>query len=364
MNSPRSAHLDPQCFAFQRRGGISRYFTQLISHRSSMEPHGVSLRARLPLTVNEHLLALESSGVVAPPRIVNSTRILKSAYALVWPRGRQRDILHHTYYDARYLDRKARVRVSTIHDMIPELFPRWFPTNPHVGKSEYIKRSDLLICVSERTREDLLSLYPRVEGKTRVVHLGVDFDFYSRDRVLSKGPKWPFILFVGPRGGHKDFETLVRSLACIPGLSQDVGIVAAGGGPFTSKERLLLKEHRVGRRSIQIDVTDEQLAAHYAKAQVLVVCSRYEGFGLPLLEAMAARCPVITSNAGSLPEVAGDAALLFEPGQAEELAERIERLVQDASLRKELVERGALHARRMTWEDTSAQTARYYRECG
>jgi glycosyltransferase involved in cell wall biosynthesis len=212
-----------------------------------------------------------------------------------------------------------------------------------------------VLAISERTKRDLIEHYGIPERKIVVTPLGVDPTFRPNG-TTPDGP--PYALFVGGIQPRKDPLTAIEALALADG---DLRLVLVGdekrGGDEvrTAIERLGL-ERRVELAGY---VEHEGLASLYRGAACLVFPSRYEGFGLPVLESMASGTPVVASRAGALPEVAGDAAVLVEPGDPEALAEGIRQALGD---RERLVAAGLERARRFTWSETARRTLEVYRE--
>jgi glycosyltransferase involved in cell wall biosynthesis len=311
--------IDEQIFIMQRVGGVSRYFTNLCC--GSRPPESGELAITLGFRFATTDAAVSASLAQGVPRLLRST---KSLYALntPWRRAaRATKICHQTYYHPRFLDlAPGQLRVSTLHDMIPEILPTYFATNPHLAKMEFLQRSDHIICVSESSRHDLLNLAPTLEDRTSVIHLGV-----SDDWLVDSDPAGPqeshlgaeYLLFVGARGGYKDFALLLRALAAIDG--DRPALVVTGPQAFTPDEQRLIGELGLHNQVAFRKTTDHELRTLYQGALALVYPSRYEGFGLPVVEAMARGCPVVASSGGSLPEVGGTIPIYFEPGSLDSL---------------------------------------------
>lgn len=354
--------IDDQVFAMHRRGGISKYFTHLLLEFTRMP----DLNATTPYryVVNQHL------GEAFPQRY----QVLpKPGRVPVWPvidqlnrRGRRLerdvDLVHHTYYRAsRLKDHPGARRVCTVHDMIPELFPDMFPLgNPHRDKRRFTEECDAILCVSENTKRDLLTIYGRLDKPVIVTHLGVDGRFFARQ----SGPpptRTPYFLFVGARKGYKNFKLLGQALSLLANDLVDVNVVCIGGGEFTRSEIGLLRELGIASRVHQFSPSDPELATFYGHATALCFPSRYEGFGLPLVEAFASGCPVVIANTPCLVEISGGAASVVDPGNPDELADSLLRVLQDSSHRKSLAVDGRQRARDFTWEATAKKTVSAYR---
>jgi glycosyltransferase involved in cell wall biosynthesis len=272
-------------------------------------------------------------------------------------------IYHPTYYYQAALQPRGSARVITVYDMIHELFPDGFRDAAALSKrkARAVRDADHVICISERTREDVIGILDIARDKTSVVHLGHSLH-ESRTSALPNRNQPPMILFVGERSGYKNFSLLLEALAATPSLA-DAYILCFGGGRLSDDEIAQLDSLRIHRSRVKhTGGNDEALAFAYASAAVFVCPSRYEGFGIPVIEAMSQGCPVACARAGSLPEVAGDAALYFDPAEPEELAEALKSILTDAAMSGELKRRGYAHAKAYSWSRCAMETLGVYRE--
>lgn len=353
-------HVDDQIFSFQRSGGISRYFTELLNGFASEATNDVELVPKRIFSDNRHLLATRHGRQVPAlyrfaPRSVRIRNRLSLLAARV-------DVVQHTYYDSRYLrqHKQGRLRVVTIYDMIPELFPGEFERgNPHLQKDQFVAAADVIICISETTRQDLLRIYGHLSKPVEVVLPGIGTPFRPGVPADDRLPK-RYVLFVGRRDGYKDFAVAAEALSK-GSVPSDVHFVAAGGGGFTDSEATLLQAMGLRGRALQMDFTDDALVAAYANALCFVFPSRYEGFGLPTLEAMASGCPVVLSRSPAHVEVGKDAAAFFAPQDSDDLAEVLAEVADDSALRRSLRDAGLRRAATFTWSSTAHHTLDVYR---
>ena len=346
---------DSQIFRLQRVGGVSRYFTELIFAFHSETELGVSPALPARFVPSNFRDDTGRRRVVIPPRAFDAVRTLLPASTR---RLQQSDIVHHTYYLPRELRSSWRVpRVTTIHDMIPELMPEYFPDgNPHQAKRSYVEESSGLVFVSETSKRDLLRIFGAQDIPMAVAHLAPGRAFRQRRTAGVQNDR--FVIFVGSRSGYKDFGTLLTALAETQGLS----LIAVGGGALSAAERRHIDEFGLIDRVHQVAVSDEALAKLYSAATALVIPSRYEGFGLPIAEAMSTGCPVLASDIDVFHEVADEAAEYFEVGNAAALAAGLQRVCCDESLRRARRDSGILRAKDFTWSKTARVTAELYRE--
>lgn len=352
---------DDQIFSTQRVGGISRYFVELIREFAENPDLGVEVERGWRWTGNVH--ALEAR-LGVPLRVPGNSRapILRFANRVYNARRSAADLTHHTYYGARYLRRSlGPPTIVTVYDMIPELFPDLFPSgNPHQLKEEYVRQAGTVLCISESTRRDLLRIYGSIACPTVVTHLGVGHQFVPE----ASRPRWcpdAYVLFLGRRNGYKDFHVALESFAEVARRQLGLSLLTVGGGPLTQDEEALISRWGLRERVLQRHASDDELPGVLAGATAFLFPSRYEGFGLPTLEAMACATPTVLANSSSHPEVGGDAALYFPPGDSSALAHQISRLLGDGELHQRLSERGLARASRFTWRRTAAATAEAYR---
>ncbi|MFP2927685.1 glycosyltransferase family 4 protein [Pyxidicoccus sp. 3LG] len=263
--------------------------------------------------------------------------------------------------------------VLTVHDLIPLLMPETASTAFRWQFRLWLARSVLLadrvVCVSERTRRDLLARFPEAEARTVVVPNGVDhvhtpeLDPISVDFLRALSLPKEYVLYAGSLDVRKNVDLVLDALERLRARGRPVPLVLAGQSWFGSGRveqrvsRLRSEGHDVRSLGYQSDAVFYELMR---RASVFVFPSRYEGFGLPPLEAMRLGTPTIVSNAGSLPEVCGDAALSVRPDDAEGLSRAIERLLGSPDERRALAERGKARAAEFTWKRTAEGTLAAY----
>ncbi len=258
--------------------------------------------------------------------------------------------------------------VMVVHDLTKYLFPNFFPFNP-VQKvldllvyPAMLRRYDHLLTVSKTTRQDLITLFKVPKEKITVAYHGAEDAFQPVSPQDAEESLWqsrkikkPFILSLGTLEPRKNIPTLLKAFAGIlHQIPHDLVLVGQKGWKwepiFREMERPNLKErvHWLGY------VSDPERVLFYNAADFLAYPSWYEGFGMPLLEAMKCGCPVITSRVSSMPEVVGDAGLLIDPHRVEDLQEAMYRLVNEPGLREKMRMAGFEQAKKFSWE-TSAK---------
>lgn len=355
--------FDHQIFGWQRYGGISRYFFELARH---IDVHReVDVRVVSPVFVNEYLL--ESGIPVAGihlPQIRRTGRLYRELNRWMTPiamRHFNPDLVHETYYSQVTVAPRGAKVVITVHDMIHELFPanfsRWDGTTRE--KASAVKRADHVICVSENTRKDLVRILDVDPVKTSVVHHG-----YELSQSPSGIPRCnePYILYVGSRGGYKNFDILLQAYAASASLHNNFRLVAFGGGLLTAREQARVEALSGGKWDVlHFSGGDDVLADLYSFAEVFVYPSRYEGFGISPLEAMSCACPVLCTDRSSLPEVVGDAARFFDPESLDSLIDALNQVVSDLSFRQTLINKGHLRCAEFSWRKCAEETLAIYK---
>lgn len=357
---------DGQIYTSQATGGINRYFTNIINHL----PHDVyptltttsQRRDRLSHPVHANLTVKEYRDFW-PRRISNQV----CSYYNRWITSRSNfDIYHPTYYSQLTKTRLGNVRIPvviTVYDMIHELFANELdPENRTVDiKHESIVAADSILCISNSTKRDLLKYFPNVEPKINVTHLASEFskDWSYGDESV---PSRPYFLYVGGRTkAYKNFDGLLYAFSKVA-TANPHPILVVVGRCFNKEERRLIKHLKIESRIVSYGyVNDKYLAKLYRCAEAFVYPSLYEGFGIPPLEAMICGTVVIASNTSSIPEIVGDAAILFEPTALNELAEILIYILDSPACHERLISQGYKQAQKFSWSKTAEETMQAYK---
>jgi glycosyltransferase involved in cell wall biosynthesis len=346
----------------------------------SMDRYGQQLAAHLPfpaLRTQVGQRSAERFGIGLASRA--AARALHADLAFVRALRRRGGVLPHllNHHLARYGPALGRPYLLTVHDLI-----RWFDLQgaepPLISAPNRrdrlalradaagVRHAAAVVAVSESTRRDLVAHLGLDPERVHVVSEGID---HARFRPVAPWPApWPYVLFVGSEHPRKQLVAVLHALAALrrePRFAElrlvKVGAPGTAEAPFHAPVRRALDELGLHDRVVLLGhVDDAELPALYAGAVALAFPSRYEGFGLPPLEAMACGCPVIVSDAGALPEIAGPAALTVPRGDPAALARALETLFTDPGARAALVERGRAHAAGYTWERAARALERVY----
>jgi glycosyltransferase involved in cell wall biosynthesis len=358
--------VDDQVFLEHSRSGISRYFAELIGEFRVDPSHGVEAITPYRWVANEHLADANPHAyrrVRMGPLRSHRPPLLRAANRMRF-RERPVDLVHHTNYSHSALATRPGVpRVATVYDAIPELFPMLFPGWEELAadKARFLARADGLVCISETTRRDLVRLHGDPGVPLVVAPLAAAGHFHLPLRQPVRPLPDRYLLYVGARRWHKNTDLLLSAFADVAPRHPDLHLLLVGGGPVTATERELLGAAGVAVRVLQRDVSDTELPWVYANAVALVHPSRYEGFGLPLVEAFSVGCPVLASDTPCLHEVAADAAWFFAPDDRQCLTDLLDRVVDDSAARSELATAGHRRGDDFSWARTAKLTADLYR---
>lgn len=221
------------------------------------------------------------------------------------------------------------------------------------------KVADKIITISEFSRKEIYKIAPGSKNKTEVVYCGLSEPFLNNS-VTKKSVKEPYILFVGGFDRRKNLERLLQAYKILlkKGHQEKLLLIGSSGDNmklYYDMPALIHKYNLETMVEIKKGVPDDELVEYFANASVFVLPSIVEGFGFPVIEAQACGCPVVCSNAASLPEVGGDAAVYFDPSDVAAMAESIGRVLKDEPLAKKLRENGTVNCRRFSWSKAGEQ---------
>ena len=373
MHNPEGIRVTLYGTDFGGSGGIDRYTHALCNKLRSIGLPTEIAYASLPRGLQTATKVLGRYG--------STLRRLYTFHPLSYPSesGTITHLSYHLLGTSLLLQNTGRV-VVTIHDLFHYLhrhdpcMSRYGYTRLHAALDSVAlrgcRRADAIITSSEDTKRHVVQQLELSPDRVHVVHLGVDLQQFRRNAVgpallekhgVSAGR---YILHVGSQEPRKNLERLLRAFATLRLRVTDAKLLRVGKPYYVQEtERLhrLIETLYIEDAVYFIDtVTDDELVGFYNLADLFVLPSLHEGFGLPVLEAFACGTPVVCSNAGALPEIAGDAAILVAPKDVGALAEAMEEVLTDAALRKKLSDYGQKRARQLTWDETAHKTAKVY----
>ena len=283
------------------------------------------------------------------------------------------DVYHSPYYLMPY--RPGVPVILTAHDLIPQLFPRHVSLKARIvfrlTTALALRSAEHVITVSDATRRDLEAHYQSASAAITTIHEAASPQFrpLPAEPVSEMRRKYglpeSYSLYLGSNKPHKNIASLVRAwsqlLSSFPQRPPTLVIAGQWDARYPDARHLATDLGLEPYVHFLGPVAEEDLPALYSGASLFVFPSLYEGFGLPVVEAMSCGCPVACSDSSSLPEIAGDAALLFDPRSIESMVESIRIMLQDEMLRRQLAERSKRRAAHFSWQRTADETLAIYR---
>lgn len=364
--------VDAIIYKYRAHSGIARLYSEILPRMCDIDDSlQIALlvtglhRQTLPMHPQIHRYSLfPVDKLLRPARlwwpILPQTRELAQ---LSWAGNSNGKIWHSTYYTM--LERWQGPRVVTVADMIHERFAHLFRGRMNdqfrAQKRKCILAADAIVCISEATRSDLLDSYGIRADKTRVIQLAYSPVFGlmgDLDAALKPQTDKPFLLYVGDRIHYKNFAGFLRSYSTWHGLNE-VDIVAVGTRWSKEEERYLGKLGVHDRVHLLSGIDDQHLCALYNQAAAFVYPSLYEGFGIPLLEAMACGCPIIASRIPSTIEVARECPIYFEPTDDESLHVAFNAALTEGR-NSDRARLGLEQVKRYSWDKTARQMLEVY----
>jgi mannosyltransferase len=212
--------------------------------------------------------------------------------------------------------------------------------------------SDAIICNSENTKKDFMSFFPNYDGIVKLIYSGLSRDYYHLNKQRENK-----VIFIGGRKGYKNFEYALMLMQKLQRYSLQI----VSGGPLTKKELGLLSMYIPGKYEYHQSLSNNDLNIKYNEAQFLLYPSLYEGFGVPVVEAQAAGCPVVCCDVSSLPEVAGDAAVYISGKNIDDDIRKIVKL-DEPNYYNSIIQKGFENCRKFSWEKCAKETYNLYEE--
>jgi glycosyltransferase involved in cell wall biosynthesis len=336
--------FDFQTFTEQTFGGISRYISFLYKNINDS-------KVGVIFSNNEYLLEDKIGFPFFPnnwiPKKKKILYFINKLYSIYLIKCGKYDLLHATYYEGYYIKKYNIPVIVTVYDMIHEkLYNDYLELQDDdfiKKKKEALTNADFIIAISENTRKDVLELYPFINAdKIRTVHLCLMIENELKFDNLQIGNEIsirPYFLFVGHRVMYKNFDLLINAFALLKEPQFD--ILIAGGGKLSESEFHKLKTLNIESRFIHIEIkNDIQLSQIYKNALAFISTSKYEGFGLPILEAFSNNCPVILADNPCYLEIAANGAEYFSKSNPSDLSQLLNKTYSDQNFRKDLALRG------------------------
>jgi len=353
---------DHQAFTIQSYGGISRYFFELT--RQFQTNSDLILLGSLLFSNNEFIVKnkiFQSRTFLKFfkdfQKKTELMNLLNELFSWNILKRKDYDLFHPTYYDPYYLKLKIKKPiVITFHDLIHEKFKK-SDSRTLQNKKCVLNKADKIIAVSQNSKNDLMDYYDISDDRIEVVHLASSICSINH---LKDTTTENYILYVGNRDHYKNFSFFADAIAPLLIKEPDIFLYCAGGGRFTRDEKEMFQLLKISSKIKWFSGSDESLAKMYSNAIAFIFPSLYEGFGLPLVEAMSCGCPIGASNTSSLPEVVQDAGLYFNPYDKDSILFVVEKLVYESKVRSDIKEKGLLRAQNFSWQKTALLTQNVY----
>lgn len=340
--------LDNIVFSLQNAGGISTYWFEILS-RLIRDRHDLRFISRESENIVAKNLNLPKESVISS----GYTNLLIDRLSNVSFSNTNDKFIFHSSYNRVTHNAHAK-QVVTIHDFVHEKFYSGFRKRVHsYQKSKAIRNADMIITVSENTKKDLMFFFPEIPSeKIRVIYNGVSDDFYPIQTIFESQHK--ALLFIGSRQRYKNFEFVVDLVSRLPEFCLDIV-----GSKLSDSELANLESLIPGRWRLHSNVDNITLNQLYNKSYALVYPSSYEGFGIPLLEAMKTGLPFIALNNSSIPEVAGESGILLPELDILEFKKAVLIIEQK---REQLADLGYQQVQKFSWEKCYQETLEVYKE--
>lgn len=338
--------LDNIVFSLQKVGGISTYWFEL-SSRILRDYDDVFFVDR----TNDNIVANKlrvNKGTIINTGISN---LLVDRFVNVRMEEVKESFVFHSSYNRISTNRNAK-QVVTVHDFVHEKFYTGIRKILHsYQKKKAIKKADAIIVISENTKKDLLLFFPKIDiKKIYVIYNGVSDDFFP----LKEKKTTNSFLFIGSREMYKNFDFAVKAIAQTCHLKLTIV-----GSVLRKEELAMLDKLMPGRWEVFNNIENTKLNELYNNAFGLIYPSSYEGFGIPLLEAMKAGCPFIALNHSSIPEVAGDAGVLIDKLEISFFNEAVLNISKN---REEIIKKGFVRVNNFSWEKCYQETMDVYKD--
>tara|TARA_Y100000590_G_scaffold468137_1_gene649676 strand:+ start:271 stop:1371 length:1101 start_codon:yes stop_codon:yes gene_type:complete len=356
--------FDYKIFYQQKVGGISNYFYNLGNELLNLNNNvkficPIHKNKYLKLVKNENKKGLPIKFLPAKGLKIfeNINHVLTNNFI----NNFEPNIVHETYYSKKNYEKKVKI-VCTFYDMINEIFPKYFNNSAEITEIKKItaERADKILCISNKTKQDLIKYFNVDERKIQVSLLSSGFEKIKF--VENKKKKFSdCILFVGSRHGYKNFESLIIAYGKSNYLKNNFRIISYGGEKLSKYELEIIKKNNIKIENILFfDDNDFDLPFLYSNVSILLYPSLYEGFGIPILEAMKLGCPVLSSNGGALKEVGGEGIEYFDPLNIDEISTKLEKILNSESLIKNIIDYGLKRSNEFSWKKCAEQTLKVY----
>lgn len=355
--------LDNIIYSKTKNGGISNYWFELSKYLLKKETDSIKFFEKKNSRENFHRkqLTIEDSSIINEPENIDLlSRILPVSI------NTDDYFLYHSSFYRSISTTKKHCEITTIHDFTHNLYSSFLKKTVH-NKLKYssIKKSNGIICISNSTYNDLMRYCPPNKNqKVAVIYNGVSDDYFKIDHptetdlhfLSSNKIVGDYVLFIGSRANYKNFDFVINLLKETPHL-----MLVVVGEPFNQQELKKIGKYLLERIILVTNASNNQLNILYNFALAFIYPSSYEGFGIPIIESMKSGCPVLALNNSSIPEVSGDASILFDNLSIKNFQNALIDL-KNSDFKCDLIERGFAQSKKFSWEKCCQETHAFYSE--
>ncbi len=352
--------FDYSIFAYQTLGGISRYYINL--DKEIKKQYSCNIVA--PAHYNKYLKEYSFYHGAYFKKFPKFTNDIFNFYNKVFTKSfiqsNNPNVYHKTYYNDFWPKNFKGKKFLTVYDLIHEKFYKEynFPIN-YRPKKKALDNSDAIFTISHKTKKDLIELYGISEKKIFVTHLGINLEFNNSNMNIIKDP---FILYVGDRKRYKNFKNLLKAFAMSKKINENFKLVVFGGGEFFEDEKKFFSKNNLNENKIiKIDGNDDILTSLYKSANLFVFPSKYEGFGLPLLEAATNNCPIACSRIEVFEEIMSNNVRYFDPNSIEDMIDNMEEVLFSDTLANNLINKAKSISNNFSWSKCAKETLKVYK---
>lgn len=360
---------DHKIYCRQNYGGPSRYFVNLSNNINKFK--NVNSKIFAPYHINFFLPKNNENKILPFSKKINRSNILKRYILKINNLINTKnlnifkpDIVHTTYYDNSFPPKNTK-SIITVFDLIHEIFSDEYGySKNYLPKKFILENVDHIICISNSTKNDLVNLYNIDKKKISVTHLATDFDSNFKKLNLSDyGIEGKFFLYVGSRWKYKNFKKLLYALEYNKNILNEYKLILFGGGKLTKDELNIINKTNLNKKNIiHIEGDEKILKSLYSSAEFFIYTSKYEGFGIPILESFSQNCPVLCGTNSSLTEVGGNATLNFDTNDYTSIASSIEKILNSHELRLDLIKKGNKQSKLFSWKKCADETLNIYKK--